>query len=77
MFSSFSDYSGNRSATNGNSSENLACQMGYEGCIGNSNCTHQSVDSAFLIFLSLKKAIHSDPLSLLLRFHVEVLYNLS
>ena len=41
MFSSPHDYSGNPSAVDGNSSENLACQMVDEGYAGSNNGKHQ------------------------------------
>ena len=72
MFSSLYGYSGNRSAINGNSSMNFAFQKGYEGYNASNNGKRQSVDCVFLIFfLSLKKANHSLPISLLLRYLAE------
>jgi hypothetical protein len=71
VFSSPHDHSGNPSAADGNSSENLACQKVDEGYTGSNNGTHQSAGSASFIVLSLKKANHSGRVSLLLRYFAE------
>ena len=71
MFSSSHDYSGNPSAVDGNSSENLACQKVNEGYTGSNNGTRQLEGSASFIGLSLKKANHSGLVSVLLRYFVK------
>jgi hypothetical protein len=68
VFSSSHDYSGNPSAVDGNSSENLACQKVNEGYTGSNNGTRQLEGSASFIFLTPKKAYHSGLISLLLRY---------